>query len=890
MKKENISPSQLRAFSFSRRASLSGHLLLVSLSLFFFSSAFPLLAQPKETLRVAGLIEPVEVVRDKWGMPHIFARNEPDLFFAQGFMAAADRLFQLELWRRKATGSLSAVFGRRFLQADIGSRLLRFRSDLETELNFYHPRSKEIIISFVRGLNAYIDHVRHHPELLPAEFSWLGFLPEPWTPEDVISRHNGLFRNATEEIAIGRAIHLLGPEQVERLLPFKPKKPDLAKEVQLDFSVLSEDILGLYQAWRKEINFLAEDIVNPAVRIGSERKNPAPAFGINLFSPVNVFSGNFSSPFHCPSLAAAQNPTFLQNSTNTAAPFGIAAAAFLAEASELAATGFFEGSNNWVISGSRTISGKPLLANDPHRALQLPSLRTWVHLVAPGWNVIGGGEPALPGVSIGHNEHGAFGLTIFAVDQEDLYFYETNPENQNEYRYQGSWERMKIAREKIRIKGEAPVEVELKFTRHGPVLYQDSKKHFAVALRAAWLEPGGAPYLGSLRLDQARTWQEFRQACQFFHTPSENLIWAAREGNIGWQAVGLAPRRKNFTGLVPVPGDGRFEWDGYLPILDLPHLENPPEGFIATANECNLSADFPYAVGYLWAEPFRSQRIKEVLDSGEKKGIQDMVSLQQDFLSIPARKLVGLLKEGEGTKESLKPVISRLLSWDCQLLSSSIEASIYVAWQQNLLDHFWSLLLPEEARRILPRRSLEIMLDFLTSPPEYLFGQDAAKKRQTILLGALEKAIQQLTESLGPDDQKWFYGQEKFHHALLLHPLSSVLKPEWRQRLDVGPVPRGGDANTVCATPGTYRQTSGATFRLIADLSNWDNCLGTNCPGQTADYRSPHYADLFGDWAEGRYFPVYYSRQKIMEAAEKVIFLVPSSEKGEQKAAREEAN
>lgn len=832
-------------------------------------------AQPKETIRVAGLKQPVEVIRDKWGIPHIFARNEKDLFFAQGFVVASDRLWQLELWRRKATGTLSAIFGRRFLQADIGSRLLRFRGDLEAELSFYHPRSKEIIASFVQGINAFLHYGRQKPELLPVEFSWLGFQPEPWTPEVVISRHNGLFRNATEEIAIARAIHLLGPEKVSELLPLKPKKPDLTKEVHLDFSRLTDDILALYRAARAEITFQAEDIVDPEVKMELPGKRSLYPLFMFLFPPQNALSFALQASF-----LRDEIPVFGQERGGEAIPGTLNRTRSLTEDFERSAAGPVEGSNNWVVSGSRTASGKPLLANDPHRALELPSLRTWVHLVAPGWNVIGGGEPALPGVAIGHNEHGAFGLTIFAVDQEDLYIYETNPENPEEYRYGSSWEKMKIIREKIEVKAEAPVEVELRFTRHGPVLYEDRQKHIAVGLRAAWLEVGGAPYLASLRLDQAANWQEFQEACRFFHTPSENLIWADVSGNIGWQAVGLTPRRQNFSGLVPVPGDGRFEWDGFIPVLELPHLFNPPAGFIATANECNLPADFPYPVGFLWAEPFRSQRIKEVLEATKKVGLQDMISLQQDVVSIPARKLVGLLKGLEINEESLKPVVNRLLAWNGELQPNSIEAAIYVTWQQNLLNRVWGWLLPEDALRIFPRRSLEITIELLISPPADIFGPEPAKKRNAILLASLGEAVRQLRERLGPDGQKWFYGQERFHHALLRHPLSSVLKPDWRQRLDIGPLPRGGDANTVCATAGTYRQTSGATFRLIADLNNWDNSLGTNCPGQSGDFRNPHYADLFRDWAEGRYFPALFSREKILAAAEKIILLLPTEKTG----------
>ena len=257
------------------------------------------------------------------------------------------------------------------------------------------------------------------------------------------------------------------------------------------------------------------------------------------------------------------------------------------------------------------------MANDPHRVIEAPSLRYWVHLVAPGWNVIGGGEPVLPGVSIGHNEHGAWGLTIFGSDSEDLYVYETNPANPNEYRYQGRWEAMRVVPDTIPVKGQADAKVELKFTRHGPVLHEDRANRRAYALRAAWMEQGGAPYLASLRMNQARTWEEFRDACSYNRMPSENMVWVDRKGNIGWQAAGIAPLR-SWSGLLPVPGDGRFEWEGYLPITALPSEVNPARGYVATANHYLFPNDYAYdaARHWTWADPYRARRIEEVLGSG----------------------------------------------------------------------------------------------------------------------------------------------------------------------------------------------------------------------------------------------------------------------------------
>src|SRR5262249_46308124 len=238
-----------------------------------------------------------------------------------------------------------------------------------------------------------------------------------------------------------------------------------------------------------------------------------------------------------------------------------------------------EGSNNWVVDGTKTSSGKPLLANDPHRTLLLPSLRYLVHLVGPGWNVIGAGEPTLPGVAAGHNERIGFGFTIVGIDQQDLYVEEINPADPTQYRYKGRWEKMKIEREVVTVKGNpAPyeAEVELRFTIHGPVIYEDKTLHRAYALRWVGSEPGSAGYLASLSLNRAKNWQEFLKALERWRVPSENLVYADVDGNIGWQAAGSAPIRKGWSGLLPVPGSsGKYEWNGWLPLSELPRAYNP---------------------------------------------------------------------------------------------------------------------------------------------------------------------------------------------------------------------------------------------------------------------------------------------------------------------------
>jgi penicillin amidase len=777
----------------------------------------------RDTIVIDGLNQSVEIIKDRWGIAHIFAQTQDDLFFAQGFNVAADRLFQLEVWRRQATGTMAEILGPKALRRDIGARLLKFRGDLRDELEFYHPQGERIIAAFVRGINAYIGLTRSNPELLPLEFRLLGLTPSDWSPDVVISRHNGLFRNVSDEVILSRAVRLMGPEKLARLLDLHPGNPDLRPPKGVDLTLISDRILELYRESRAPVRFAPEDIVDPAVRASAGKAETA---------SVGMFRFLIPPPLS-------------------------------------------KGSNNWAVSGRLTQSGYPLLANDPHRSLQVPSLRYWVHLNAPGWNVIGGGEPALPGVSIGHNDSGAWGLTIFAADQEDLYVYETNPADSNQYKYQSQWEDMKIIREKIPVKGNRPHEAVLRFTRHGPVIFEDAANHRAYALRAAWLETGCSPYLSSLRMDQARNWEEFREACFRNRTPSENMIWADRDGHIGWQATGLVPLRENWPGLLPVPGDGRFEWAGFIPAPQLPSLHNPDTGYVATANQDNLPSGYPHPVGYVWAEPFRIQRITEFLTSREKMGVSDMQALQQDVLSIPARLLVPLVKDLRSGRPDVQKCLELLRSWDCRLSPESSAAAVYVAWQRFLSENLNRLLFPKELQRSLPGRSLLGAIRRLQSPEE-LFAREPARARDDLLLKSLGEAADFLTQTFGSDSRLWRYGDEKFHRVEIRHPLSPAVKDDLRRRLDVGPLPRGGNGETVNNTSGGNNQASGATFRIVVDLSDWDLALGTNSPGQSGDPDDFHYSDLFSGWAEGRYFPVCFSRSRIDSAAERTIMLKPS--------------
>jgi penicillin amidase len=771
--------------------------------------------QGSQMLRVEGLDQSVEILKDKWGISHIYAQTEHDLFFAQGYSAARDRLFQFEIWRAQATGTTAEILGPRAVDRDHGTRLFKFRGNMGQELSHYHPRGVDIVGAFVHGVNAYIDEIMQNPEDLPLPFRILDIEPKHWTEEVVISRHQGLLGNIGLELRTGRAVCLLGPDEVEELSYFHPHEPILDIDPQVDCdSLLENDVLYLYNAYRGTLRFEPQDV-------------------------VTAFRGDRTSFEQLAAMLDQEQRDLNKRSIDDI------------------------GSNNWVVGGDLTQDGWPMMINDPHRAQAVPSLRYWAHLVGPGWNVIGGGEPEIPGISIGHNEHGAWGLTVFNTDGEDLYVYQINPDNPNQYRYMGRWEDMQIIEETINVKGGSPVTVELRYTRHGPVTFHDEEKNLAYAVRPAWMEPGGAPYLASLRMNQATNWEEFREASNYSNIPGENMIWADRDGNIGWQAVGIAPIRRNFSGMVPVPGDGRYEWDGYLPIKAKPHEYNPARGFIETSNSNYTPPDFPYldAIGFTWTDPFRWARGSEVLGSGRKFNMMDMIQLQHDYLSIPARTLVPMLKELDADDSRVERARQRLLNWDFVLDKNSVEAGIYVAFERRLLDNIELLKIPGPARDHLTI-GMKRMIDFLLAP-DGDFGDDPIAGRDGFLLQALAEGIDDLQEKLGNNEDNWVYGQADYKHALIRHPLATAVDDETRDVLNVGPLPRGGNGFTVGNTGGGDNQTSGASFRIFVDTRDWDNTLGMNTPGQVGDPEHPLYDNLFELWANDKVFPAFYSREKI---------------------------
>ncbi len=790
-------------------------------------------------LRVAGLRAPVTMTRDSAGIVHIDARNEHDLFFAQGYSAARDRLFQLELWRRQATGTMAEALGPRWVARDRASRLLRYRGDMTKELSHYHPRGVAIIGAFVDGVNAYVRRVQRDSTLLPPELGWLGITPGLWTPAIVISRHNALASNAREETATARAVRAIGDAAVARRRRYEPGPAKLAIDSAITALLdagTDDALMAVYDAFKNAPAFRAEDVV-ASVRRAS--------------GASSTETGAASAPNDALDLTSAN--------AEPADPWQ---------------------SNNWVIAGSKTASGRPIVANDPHRTITTPSLRYLVHLTAPGWNVIGGGEPAIPGVAIGHNEHGAWGLTIFGIDTEDLYTYSIDARDPLAYRYRGRLERMRVERDTIRVRGGAPVAVTLHFTRHGPVLFEDSTKHVAVALRAAWAEAGGAPYLASLRIDQARTWKEFRSALGYAHMPTLNWVWADTSGAIGWQSAGIAPVRKAWDGLVPVPGDGRFEWSGYLPVAELPHAASPDISFFGTANAWNVPPSYAHndAIARSWAEPWRLQRLTEVLDTTRKADVIASQRLQHDETPVAARALVPMLRDGMVEGGVAKLALDSLRAWNGVLAANSVGAGIYAMWERSLTRMVSAAAVPARVRDVMRSVPLSRMTEWLASADTVLGsanGGSSANTRDALLARSFADAVTTLILRFGPSMSGWNYGQAGFHHVRIAHPLDGAVNDSLRSWLSPGPAPRGGYGNTLNATGNTDNQTAGASLRVVMDLADWETATVTNTPGQSGDPRTAHYRDLFLPWTRGTYAPLPYSKAAITKRAETVEVIRP---------------
>ena len=789
---------------------------------------------PLTTFTVPGLEKPADVLIDRWGVPHLYAGTTYDAFVAQGFIAARDRLWQMDLWRKRGLGEMAKDFGPAWVENDRSARAVLFRGDMYREWLAYGSDAKRVAEAFVAGVNAYVAQVQAQPELLPTEFGLLGYKPAMWSAEDVVRiRHHGLTLNFTSEIDRAAALCKdnadgLRADWLRRELdpPVSPKVPE------------GIELCGLPRDALKRAYLLATD---------------APRFD----KANTKLAGASTALLPAADVLPAEAPD-----ADTIASYG---------------------SNNWVIAPNLTSTGRPILANDPHRAHGAPSLRYMSHLNAPGMDVIGAGEPFLPGISIGHNGTIAFGLTRFYMDQEDLYVYETNPQNSDEYRYRDRWEPMTLVTESIAVKGEsAPRQVVNRFTRHGPVLVTEAQNKRAFALRAAWLDNGMAPYFGSMDYMRAQNWDQFRAALNRWGAPGENQVYADRNGNVGWIPGGLTPIRPNWDGLTPVPGDGRYEWSGYRHGDELPSEYNPARGYVVTANENNIPPAHPAAskgIGYEWADGSRAQRLKQLFSekvaAGRRFDIQDSERMQTDVVAWPAVRMLKLLEPLRSENAQIAAGLQLLRGWNAAMAPDSAAAALYEVWTSGPLRAavLKATLSDESAKQAAPGDATRIRM--LLENPE---GVMTVQQRDALLLSSLAVAMADVTKRLGTSDiAAWQWGN--LHRADFRHPLRAVVDDVTRKQLDVGDWPIGGSGFTPMATsyrPADFGLTSGASFRMVLDVGNWDASRVVNTPGQSGNPNSPHYRDLAPLWAKGAYFPMVYTRSAVEQETTERIRLEPS--------------
>lgn len=768
-----------------------------------------------ENLAIEGLSAEASISIDRDGIAHLRAGSLEDLWLVQGFNAARDRLWQLDLWRKRGLGLLAADFGPGFLEQDRAARLTLYRGDMDAEWKSYAPDARSICERFAAGVNAYIALTEREPERLPPEFHIVKTRPARWAPEDVVRiRSHGLSRHAISKVARARVVARAGAAADE----LRRSRTPPAEATRFDDIPIGDIPLEAVAAWKlatAQVTFTPERVGASLAQAGKWRS-------------VN-------------------------------------------ELSEVIADPQWGGSNAWAVSGERSGTGKPLLASDPHRAHGVPSLRYIVHLSAPGFDAIGAGEPSVPGISLGHNGDIAFGLTIFGADQEEVYVYETNPDDPDLYRYGDGWERARVVEETIKVKGAPDQAARLRFTRHGPITFAESDKHRAYAVRSVWFEPGTAPYLGSLSSMRARSYAEFSAGNSRWGAPAVNHIVAERGGTIAWLPSGKIPRRAGWNGLFPVPGDGRCEWQGFLDAAEHPASVNPGSGYVYTANEMNLPADWPHKekpIGYDWGDRARADRIVEVLEANGRHRIEEAKALQTDELSLPARRISALLRALSPGGADAEEGLALLRGWDAVTSADSAAAALFEVWWAK---HLKPALFRRAAGDVAPLLGSgdAIAIVRALENTEVLFGNDGAAARDDLLRDTLAAAVREVRAQLGREASSWSWG--KLHHGFFPHPLGSMAGDEKYQIPDIGPLPLGGSASSVkvaAYSAKNYRVMTGASFRMIVDLADFDRSVCVNAPGQSGDPRSKHYARLAPVWAASSYAPMRYSRAVVDAAAE----------------------
>ncbi len=790
-----------------------GAILSLIGSAYYFLFRRPL-PQKSGTMHLSGVHGPVEILRDKWGVPHIYAPDEHDLYYAQGYVHAEERLWQMEFNRRLVGGRLSEILGKVSIDLDRWMRILGMRQVSEIEAGNLDTTSRLMLQAYAEGVNARISQGR-----LPVEFNLLRFRPEPWSIVDSIAWAKmmawNLSVNWEAEILRSLLVQKIGPKKAAELEPQPSEKWPLVFPKGLDFQ----------------------------------------------------FSG----------AAALDKAAKSRKFTGPAASSGL-------------------GSNNWVISGKRTKSGKPLLANDMHLGLSIPAIWFENHLSSGTLEITGVSFPGIPGVISGHNSSVAWGFTNGFPDVQDLYIehIRSRPDGTVEYEFEGQWQPAVVRSETIQVKGSQPVVEKVIHTRHGPIinqLLQGVQNEAPLALKWTAYDPGNM--MKALHdMNHAQSCLEFREALRNWTVPVQNMVYADVQGNIAYSYPGHIPMRKNGDGRLPVPGwVSDYEWTGYIPFDELPHQYNPPNGYIASANNRVVGDDYPYWISADFATSDRAQRIVELIEANPKIDIQAIKRMHIDWVSPSARLVNDAIQSLTSNDPELVNVIKRMSGWDGELGSGSSAASIYQVFCLKLLELILVPRLGEDlAARymgkgptpvlspgsIMGERAREFLQSQLEKPDSPWFDLGNGEKRDDLMRVALRQAIDYLKDTLGPSFEDWEWG--KLHKLTFSHVLG--INPALKALFNRGPFAIGGDEDTIWATSATRFDLShdllvGPPYRMIVDLGNFSQSVSQLIPGQSGHPASAHYADNIEDWFNGNYHPVLFRFAETKENAEARLTLLP---------------
>jgi penicillin amidase len=837
-------------------------ILAGSLGTYYFKSYLPKSIAPQSSpkvdgeLTIAGLDGAVDVYRDGMGIPHIYATTAHDLFMAQGYIHAQDRFWQMDFWRHIGSGTLSEMFGAGQVDTDKFLRTLGWRQIAEQEYAQLSPESKAILEDYSAGVNAYIQD--RTPVQLSLEYSILtgllnrGYKIEPWTPI------NSLTWGKSMAWDLGGNMD----DEIERAILLKTLTP--------------EQLADLYPAYPADY-----PVIVPKIGVGTPPANPVTSISDQLsdidFQPVR------------------DKLTLLDN--------------------VLGPTNSDIGSNSWVISGKLTATGMPLLANDMHLSIQMPSIwyQNDLHCQpkseACPFEVTGFSFAGVPGVVAGHNDRIAWGFTNLGPDVQDLFIEKVNPDNPDQYEVDSKWVDFETRKETIKVGGGDPVELTVRISRHGPIIsdsygplkdevdpkdkeaqpFKDKSgislpEHYAIAMSWTALKPS-TPFEAIWGFNKAQNWDEFRAAARDFHVPAQNIIYADVDGNIGYQTPGDIPIRKKGDGTLPVSGwNSEYDWTGYIPFDDLPYVFNPQSGYIATANNQANPRDYPYLITKDWDYGQRAARIVGMIQSAPGKiDAAYIQSMHGDSKNLNAETLVPILLSLKLDPELASVRDQFLASWDYQERADSVSAPPFETFWSNLLSDTFNDDLPKDYWPTGGDRWYEVMRNLVQQPNSPWWddkdSESVVETRDDMFIRAFNEAVNQMQKDYGKDTAKWpAWG--KVHTATFrnltlgesgIGPIEALFNR--------GPFATSGGKSIVDATAWdvgeSFEVVTLPSEREIVDLSNLDASLAVHTTGQSGHAFNKHYADMAPLWAEVQYYHMWWDQASVKADAESHLRLTP---------------